>query len=432
MSEIDKGTAQKTTNLAEQIVGRIVRARYVLAVAVLALALVLVSGVSFPVLLILGIILLLAVVAFAPGQASEEVQPGGSETPETGLSRISGERLAEQLPDPMILFDGGGMVLYANKAARDAFQPLSEDTVLYLRFRAPEMHGLIQGVIADGAPRAIDYFERLPLDRWYKVMAMALDAGAGERSSFALLFRDQTEMRRIDRMRSDFIANASHELRTPLASLRGFIETLQGPARNDAAARERFLQIMQKQADRMARLIDDLLSLSRLEMKAHIAVTESVDLANVLNHVADTLTPLANELEMTIERRIPPHPVKVMGDRDELIQVFQNLLENACKYGQSGKRVIVRLEEESGSAGKEVAASIQDFGPGIPSEHLPRLTERFYRVDVETSRAQKGTGLGLAIVKHILTRHRGRLVIRSQVGQGSTFIVRFTAPEMKN
>jgi two-component system phosphate regulon sensor histidine kinase PhoR len=120
-----------------------------------------------------------------------------------------------------------------------------------------------------------------------------------------------------------------------------------------------------------------------------------------------------------------------MGDRDELIQVFQNLAENACKYGQSGKRVIMRLGEESGPAGKEIVVSIEDFGPGIPSEHLPRLTERFYRVDVETSRAQKGTGLGLAIVKHILTRHRGRLVIRSQVGQGSTFIVRFNAPEGK-
>ncbi|RCS24686.1 PAS domain-containing protein [Phyllobacterium salinisoli] len=428
MSEIDNGT-QKSRGLAGQIVGRIIRARYILAIAVLALALVLVSGVSFPVLLFLGIVLLLAVAAFTPVQGPQEKQSSRSEGMEGGLSRISGERLAEQLPDPMILFDAGGMVLYANKAAREAFQPLTEDTVLYLRFRAPEMHGLIQGVIADGQPRAIDYFERLPLDRWYKAMAMALDAGAGKQASFVLLFRDQTEMRRIDRMRSDFIANASHELRTPLASLRGFIETLQGPARNDEAARDRFLQIMQKQAERMARLIDDLLSLSRLEMKAHIAVTQSVDLANVLNHVVDTLTPLANGLEVTIERQIPAGSVKVMGDRDELIQVFQNLLENACKYGQSGKRVIVRLEEDGNSAGRDVVASIQDFGPGIPSEHLPRLTERFYRVDVETSRAQKGTGLGLAIVKHILTRHRGRLVIRSQVGEGSTFVVRFNAPE---
>lgn len=430
MSEIDKGGTGRS-GLAARIAGRIVRARHILGIAVLALLLVLVSGASLPVLAFCSIVILLAMAAFIPAQRVEGAHSGTGQGPEGSLSRISGERLAEQLPDPMILFDLGGMVLYANKAARDAFQPLTEDTVLFLRFRAPEMHGLIQGVINDGQSRAIDYFERLPLDRWYTAMVMALDAGAGRPASFVLLFRDQTEIRRIDRMRSDFIANASHELRTPLASLRGFIETLQGPARNDTKAREKFLQIMQKQAERMARLIDDLLSLSRIEMKAHIAVTQSVDLANVLNHVADSLTPLADGLEVTIERQIPARAIKVMGDRDELIQVFQNLAENACKYGQSGKRVIMRLEEESGPTGKEIVVSIEDFGPGIPSEHLPRLTERFYRVDVETSRAQKGTGLGLAIVKHILTRHRGRLVVRSQVGQGSTFIVRFNAPEGK-
>ncbi|WP_110753679.1 ATP-binding protein [Phyllobacterium leguminum] len=429
MSEIYKHLTK--SGVLARVSGRIVRARHILGIAFLALLLVLVSGASLPVMAVCSIVLLLAVAAFMPAPRVEEALASSGGGPESGLSRISGEHLAEQLPDPMIIFDAGGMVLYANKVAREAFQPLTEDTTLYLRFRAPEMHGLIQGVITDGEPRAIDYFERLPLDRWYKAMVMALDAGEGHPASFVLLFRDQTEMRRIDRMRSDFIANASHELRTPLASLRGFIETLQGPARNDAAAREKFLQIMQKQAERMARLIDDLLSLSRIEMRAHIAVTQSIDLANVMNHVADSLTPLANGLEITIERQIPAHPVKVLGDRDELIQVFQNLAENACKYGQSGKRVIMRLEEENGPDGKEVVASIEDFGPGIPSEHLPRLTERFYRVDVETSRAQKGTGLGLAIVKHILTRHRGRLVIRSQAGQGSTFIVRFTALETK-
>src|SRR5690606_12504079 len=147
-----------------------------------------------------------------------------------------------------------------------------------------------------------------------------------------------------DRMRSDFIANASHELRTPLASLIGFIETLQGPARNDAAARDRFLEIMQTQAERMARLIDDLLSLSRLEMRAHLAVNESVDMTALLNHVADTLTPLASSMGVTIERYIPDHPVEVTGTRDELIQVFQNLLENACKYGQQGNKVVLSLD----------------------------------------------------------------------------------------
>ena len=174
----------------------------------------------------------------------------------------------------------------------------------------------------------------------------------------------------------------------------------------------------------MSRLIDDLLSLSRLEMRAHLAVNECVDMTSILNHVADTLTPLAAGLDISIERQLPDHPVTVTGARDELIQVFQNLVENACKYGQAGKRVIVKLDEDNSGSSAEVVASVQDFGPGIAAEHLPRLTERFYRIDVETSRAQKGTGLGLAIVKHILARHRGRLVVRSQLGEGSTFTVR--------
>ncbi|MFD1197873.1 ATP-binding protein [Brucella gallinifaecis] len=340
------------------------------------------------------------------------------------MDNVSGQRLADLLTDPMIVFDHRATVLFANASAREAFQSLQKDTGLYLRFRAPEMHTLIQGIIADGEPRSIDYFERVPIDRWYKAMAKVLRGPDGKPELFVLLFRDQSETRRIDRMRSDFIANASHELRTPLASLLGFIETLQGPARNDAGARERFLGIMQKQAERMSRLIDDLLSLSRLEMRAHLAVSECVDMTAVLNHVADTLTPLAQGLEVVIERHLPDYPLNVTGTRDELIQVFQNLVENACKYGQGGKRVILRLDEEKTETSSEIVVSVQDFGPGIAPEHLPRLTERFYRIDVETSRAQKGTGLGLAIVKHILARHRGRLVVRSQLGEGSTFVVR--------
>ena len=373
--------------------------------------------------------LLAVVVLGAVWFASEVAGTEPDETPvktivSNEMAGVSGERLADLLTDPMVVFDYSGTVLFTNSAAVDAFQPLETGTGLYMRFRAPEMHALIQGVIADGEPRSIEYFERVPIDRWFKAMVKALPGKDGRPELFVLLFRDQSETRRIDRMRSDFIANASHELRTPLASLRGFIETLQGPARNDAAARDRFLDIMQKQAERMSRLIDDLLSLSRLEMRAHLAVNECVDMTAILNQVADTLTPLAADHDIVIERQLPDHSVNVTGARDELIQVFQNLVENACKYGRAGKRVIVRLEEDDSGSSGEIVASVQDFGPGIAAEHLPRLTERFYRIDVETSRAHKGTGLGLAIVKHILARHRARLVVRSQLGEGSTFMVR--------
>lgn len=413
------------TPLVSHVSRQLWQSRFPLSGAIIALAILLAVPLGFwPKFLFGCLTLVLLVAAIIRRLTNHTAGLEKNTSSETRLLDMSGERLAERLSDPIIIFDPHGSVLYANRAALDAFQPLEKDAVLYLRFRAPEMHALIQGVIADGRTRSIDYFERLPIDRWYKATVMVLADDAARSKFYMLVFKDQTESRSIDRMRSDFIANASHELRTPLASLRGFIETLQGPARNDAAARERFLEIMQKQAERMSRLIDDLLSLSRLEMRAHLAVTEIVDLTAVLNHVADTLTSLAAGQGVTIERQLPDNPVQVVGARDELIQLFQNLVENACKYGQLGQRIIVALEVQQTDETAEAVATVQDFGPGIAGEYLPRLTERFYRIDVETSRSQKGTGLGLAIVKHILTRHRGRLVVRSQLGEGSSFIVR--------
>ena len=210
----------------------------------------------------------------------------------------------------------------------------------------------------------------------------------------------------------------------PLASLSGFIDTLQGPARADPEARERFLGIMKDQADRMARLIDDLLSLSRIELKAHIHPESAIDLVSIVRQVADALQLLARDRGVSIEVDMPDGELMVLGDRDELIRVFENLIENALKYGASGKRIDLALAREGTAEGEEAVVSVKDYGPGIAPEHLPRLTERFYRVDVAESRAQGGTGLGLALVKHILQRHRGRLSIESALGSGATFAVR--------
>jgi two-component system phosphate regulon sensor histidine kinase PhoR len=226
-------------------------------------------------------------------------------------------------------------------------------------------------------------------------------------------------------MRADFVANVSHELRTPLAALTGFIETLQGPARDDPAARERFLGIMQAQAWRMARLIDDLLSLSRIELRAHQRPDTLVDLVPIVHQVTDGLETLARDRGVNIEVVDSDTALTVLGDRDELIRLFENLVENGLKYGASGRRVEITLGRKQGADGKEEArVAVRDFGPGIAAEHLPRLTERFYRVDVGESRAQGGTGLGLALVKHILNRHHGRLTIDSKPGEGATFTVR--------
>jgi two-component system phosphate regulon sensor histidine kinase PhoR len=223
-------------------------------------------------------------------------------------------------------------------------------------------------------------------------------------------------------MRADFVANASHELRTPLAALAGFIETLQGSARDDSAARARFLPIMQAQATRMARLIDDLLSLSRIELNAHLRPDKQVDLVAIIRQVADSLQTLARDRGVEIRVTARPDRLLVLGDRDELMRVLENLIENALKYAASGKRIDITLAVSDSSKGsREAALGVRDYGPGIAPEHLPRLTERFYRVDVSESRAQGGTGLGLALVKHILNRHGGRLTIDSIAGQGATF-----------
>jgi two-component system phosphate regulon sensor histidine kinase PhoR len=236
---------------------------------------------------------------------------------------------------------------------------------------------------------------------------------------------DLTPIRRVEEMRADFIANVSHELRTPLAALTGFIDTLQGPARDDAAARERFLGIMQAQSWRMARLIDDLLSLSRIELRAHQRPDTPVDVTPIVRQVADGLQTLARDAGVAVEIVAPADPLMVLGDRDELTRLFENLIENGLKYGASGKRVDIALTRAVSPDGKgEVRVSVRDYGPGIAAEHLPRLTERFYRVDVGQSRSQGGTGLGLALVKHILNRHHGRLAIDSREGEGATFTVR--------
>lgn len=420
------GSGQESRGLRQRAMQRIIRARYILGAAAFLTALVLNSGVSWWLSFAILMVLLLGVVALSASiPRSDDTNPA-QPVSDPAIFRLSGQQLAAQLPDPLIIFDHEGTILYVNPAANGAFGPLARGGTLLLHFRAPEMQTLVQSVMSDAQAGSIDYSERVPVERWYRATVLRLDQGGSDRQ-YLLSFRDLTEAHRLERMRSDFIANASHELRTPLASLSGFIETLRGPARNDAVARDNFLEIMQKQAERMARLIDDLLSLSRIEMKAHIAVKDQVDLTIVLNHVVDTLRPLATHLDIEIERHIDPGPVMVLGDRDELTQVFQNLLENACKYGQSGKKVVVELKNN----GEGIKATIQDFGPGIPEEHIPRLTERFYRVNIETSRAQKGTGLGLAIVKHILTRHRARLVVRSRVGEGSSFTVAFGPQKAK-
>jgi two-component system phosphate regulon sensor histidine kinase PhoR len=356
-----------------------------------------------------------------------------TDLPQAGAARIPPEfvlldAVVSGMPDPVTVLDQDGRVIAFNAQASALAPALRRGEPASIALRMPELVEAVRAANQTGKPQRIEFSARLPAPRWSEafVAPIALGGhGPGRAGVVVVTVHDLTPIRRADGMRADFVANVSHELRTPLAALTGFIDTLQGPARDDPAARDRFLGIMQAQAWRMARLIDDLLSLSRIELRAHQRPDTPVDLHAIVRQVSDGLQTLARDRDVTVDIKAPGAPLLVLGDRDELTRLFENLIENGLKYGASGKRVDIALTSIGAMPGKgEAVVSVRDYGPGISAEHLPRLTERFYRVDVGESRAQGGTGLGLALVKHILNRHQGRLTIDSKEGEGATFTVR--------
>ena len=371
----------------------------------------------------------IAAAALVPWRLHDAV----SSREETGVVRpveaAAVSAVVSGMPDPAVLLDRAGRVIHLNAAAAQLATALRKNELAQFALRSPEIVTALREAIATTETRRASYLDQGLVDRWMELVVTPVPMPTtfgGTEKCMLLTFHDQTPLRRVEEMRADFVANASHELRTPLAALSGFIDTLQGPAKEDAKARERFLSIMHAQATRMARLIDDLLSLSRVELSAHVRPESSVDIVPIIRQVADGLEPLARERQVEIEIELPQAPVTIAGDREELLRLFENLIENALKYGAEGGRVIVSLKEAAGADGApEVRVMVKDFGPGIAPEHLPRLTERFYRVDVGDSRAQGGTGLGLSLVKHILNRHRGRLLIESVPRNGATFTACF-------
>jgi two-component system, OmpR family, phosphate regulon sensor histidine kinase PhoR len=349
---------------------------------------------------------------------------------------IADERLAAAeaviaaVPDPLILLDERRRIVRANAQAAAFIGTTPEPRDLAAGLRNPAVLAAADAVLRGERARAIDFSLTVPVERQLRARFARIDHPSPDGPVAVLTLHDITELKRAEQMRADFIANASHELRTPLATLIGFIETLRGPAREDAEARERFLAIMHGQASRMARLVEDLMSLSRIELNEHVMPKDRVALSSLLRQIAETLELRAGERDMSIRLAVPPDLPDVLGDRDELAQVFQNLIDNAIKYGRSGSEIAIRAETElratRGSGGSEnamVCVAVCDQGEGIPREHLPRLTERFYRVDTARSREMGGTGLGLAIVKHILNHHRGVLEVESTQGVGSVFTV---------
>jgi two-component system phosphate regulon sensor histidine kinase PhoR len=337
--------------------------------------------------------------------------------------------LVDAIPEPTLALDSAGYVMHHNAQVRELFPKVRSGQPLSHMSRNPDLTAAVEKAMASPETVVVQLFERIPVERRISATISRLSGGRELRGLPMLLltFRDLTEQDKLSQMRADFVANASHELRTPLASLRGFVETLQGPARDDPDARVRFLGIMASQAARMTRLIDDLLSLSRVEMRVHLPPRGVVDLNEVASYVAQALEPLAEASKTKVSVRKLEGSARIRGDREEIVQVLQNLVHNAIKYGREGGHVEVAVSRvmDGSPPTPRVLVAIADDGPGIAAEHLPRLTERFYRANVAASREKGGTGLGLAIVKHIVIRHRGDLRISSAVGKGSTFSVLF-------
>ena len=416
----------RRAELLDTAVARLLARRAELAVAAaLTLAFVITGGLSLGVAL-LGILAVAALAAFWPGEDRFAGMRGRSLTQsaaDTELWRM----VIDAVPEPTIALNDDGQIIHANRLTEEQFGARRRGGHIASMSRDPELLAAVEDALQTRQTRAVEVQARVPVERRLLATMVPLESPGANRSAPSLLitYRDLSEQDRLARMRADFVANASHELRTPLASLKGYVETLQGSAKDDADARVRFLKIMEEQAERMSRLVDDLLSLSRVEMREHLPLSDHVDLSQVLSEVAQTMEPLATRAGTALSLACDEGEAMVRGDSDELTQVFQNLVQNGIKYGQSGGKVEIRLRRQPAEFGRPggFRVDVIDDGPGIPAQHLPRLTERFYRVSAAASREKGGTGLGLAIVKHILNRHRGELLISSTLGKGSTFSV---------
>jgi two-component system phosphate regulon sensor histidine kinase PhoR len=388
-----------------------------------------------------------ALTAAEPSPAPPVAQARRDAGPDTSASML------ERLPIPVLLIGPGGRIERANPAARAFLGLGAERGLLSTVLRQPRVLEAVSAALRGERGATVEYSTIAPLESHVRafIEPIRLDMPGPMPFRAMIVLADDTSSKRAERMRADFLANASHELRTPLASLAGFIETLNGPAKDDEEARERFLGIMQIQTDRMRRLINDLLSLSRVEMNEHVPPTGSVDLNLLVREVTESLAPVAQSRSIRFKIELADEAATVRGDRDQLFEVIENLAGNALKYSSDGQEVCVcvyqgrsrdaaeqsstRLAAESGRLTLASPAldpdqrygvvRVRDAGAGIERRYLPRLAERFFRVDGQKSGPKSGTGLGLAIVKHIVNRHRGGFAVESAPGQGSVFSVFF-------
>ncbi len=342
------------------------------------------------------------------------------------MSNEAIQSLLDAAPLPQIVISAQERIVASNAPAQDLLGQAIFNRHYITALRQPNLLDCIERVLSGSEMRAETTYlaTRASRDTTYRAIAARIETDPGP--ALLVSFIDVTELQEAGQMRRDFVANVSHELRTPLTALLGFIETLRGAAKDDPNARDRFLEIMEREASRMNRLVRDLLSLSRVEAEERMRPSETSDFAAILRSSVSSLRPMADQSGVVVNMTGADGSVEVRGDPDQLAQITSNLIENAIKYGASGGRVDVSLSEAANVAsvrGMAVTLVVQDHGDGFDPVHVPRLTERFYRVDSHRSREMGGTGLGLAIVKHIVNRHRGRLRIESETGRGAQFTV---------
>lgn len=412
-----------------------------------------------PSFLALGMIAVLSLIyylVFSRSQPRPEPVPGQEDTPsveDLEPQFKTSELMISKISVPVLLIGDGGRIEKANPAARAFLGINGEGGMLSASLRQPSVLEAVSSALKGEQGGVVEYSTLAPLESHVRafIEPIKLDDSGAMPWRAMLVLADDTSVKRVERMRADFLANASHELRTPLASLSGFIETLKGPAKDDPEAQEKFLNIMDDQTERMRRLIDDLLSLSRIEMNEHVTPEEDVDLTELVDEVTSSLLPVAQQRNIDLNVDMPEGSALIRGDRDQLYEVIENLVGNALKYSNADGRVCVcvyqsltrdmsehvkeRISEDSGRLtitapsisheARYAVIRVLDRGQGIDRRYLPRISERFFRVDGQKSSPTSGTGLGLAIVKHIVARHRGGFTVESALNKGSVFSIFF-------
>ena len=334
------------------------------------------------------------------------------------------------LPSPYILIDRNGRLTFINAEAKSIVPDSQIGSHISNVFRSPVFLSAVENAIHKDKEKILSFEIETPQFRQLKAHIFFISSSKMPNSfnDIFIQFTDESTHIRSEKIRTDFVANASHELRTPLTSIMGYIETLQGHAKKDVKMQKVFLDLMNKQAGKMERLISDLMSLSRLEIDELKPISSTCSVKEIIEELVNSLKPLSVDNNVSLSFKIPKNFSSVIGDPSQLRQLFSNLIENAIKYSGKKSKVNIYISKEKNK--DMFGVVVEDNGHGIAPEHLSRLTERFYRANSSAEIEKEGTGLGLSIVKHILIRHRGKLQIDSKLGKGSKFIA--WLPKMKN